>query len=84
MPLPMSGLPVLSCPSHTPSGLRCIIFSDDGFQAPPMASGALRTPGTYPGAPWGPREAQASVISVQVGVEGTEVRAPCHGEKEVE
>lgn len=64
MPLPMSGLLVPSCAPHIPPGLRYIIFSDDGFQAPQMASGALRTPGTYPGAPWGPREAQASVISI--------------------
>lgn len=67
-----------------PPPYRCVMFSDDGFQVPRLASGALRTPGTYPEAPWGPREAQTSVISVQVGEGRAEVRVLRHGEKEVE
>lgn len=74
----------LASPSLSVPPSRCVMFSDDGFQVPRLASGALRKPGTYPGAPWGPREAQTSVISVQVGEGRAEVRELCHGEKEVE
>lgn len=66
------------------AGPRHVTFSDGGFRSsdwPQMLSRHLAL------TPWPlgePLEAHASVIWVQVGEEGAEVRAPCHGEKEVE